>query len=136
MGGWVGSVQVPRGLGKEENGGGWEAGEEGVKVGHKTSAVQRETLMAWLGPQEVSDLGAHGERRKHPVGESRALILSLATPSGSLEEFTEEQKLLEIFFVFNLKLRLHWVFAASSRLSQVAESRDTLVAACRLLSLW
>ena len=37
MGGWVGSVQVPRGLGKEENGGGWEAGKGGVKVGHKTS---------------------------------------------------------------------------------------------------
>lgn len=89
MGGWVGSVQVPRGLGKEENGGGREASEEGVKVGHKTSAVRRETLMAWLRPQEVSDRGAHRERRKHPVEDSRALIFSLATPSGSLQEFTE-----------------------------------------------
>lgn len=67
------------------------------------------------------------------MGESRALIFSLATPSGSLEKFTEEQKLLEIFLFLILKLQLHWVFAASSRLSQVAESRDTLVAACRPL---
>lgn len=59
MGRWVGSVQVPRGLGKEENGGGWETSKGGVKVGHKTSTVWRETLMAWLGSQEVSDLGAH-----------------------------------------------------------------------------
>lgn len=42
-------------------------------------------------------LGLIEKRKKHPVGESRALILSLATPSGSLEKFTEEQKLLEIF---------------------------------------
>ena len=63
--------------------------------------------MAWLGFQEVSDLGAHRERRKHPVGESRALILSLATPSGSLEEFTEVNRnswRSFFFFFFNLKL--------------------------------
>ena len=52
--------------------------------------------MAGLGPQEVSDLGLTEKGRKHPVGECRAPILSLATPPGSFEEFTERQKLLEI----------------------------------------
>lgn len=40
------------------------------------------------------------------MGESRALILSLATPSGSLEEFTEVNRnsWRSFFFFFNLKL--------------------------------
>ena len=39
------------------------------------------------------------------MGESRALILSLATPSGSLEEFTEvNRNSWRSFFFFNLKL--------------------------------
>lgn len=55
----------------------------------------RETLMAGLGPQEVSDLGLIEKGRKHPVGECRAPLLGSAMPPGSFE-FTERQKLLEI----------------------------------------